>query len=176
MNTASNPLDQIWEDYLTSKDCFKMAARIVRQQESKFAKGTKFLSSSVEEAATWIENSRKDADDYFVLSLWVTFERYIINYLRAKSEKIKEIEPQSLAANLYEKLDSEIEYWRIDEMLDLLKGPIDASLIGNAKQIKAYRDWIAHRNERKPSPGQVTPRSAYFVLSAVIENISEPSV
>ena len=100
MNTVYNPLDQIWDDYLTSKDCFKMAARGVRLQDPRFAKGTSFLGSSVDEAATWIENSRKDADDFFVLSLWVIFERFIINYLRAKSEKMKEIMPRKLAANL----------------------------------------------------------------------------
>ena len=31
-----------------------------------------------------------------------------------------------------------IEHWRIDEVLDMLKDTIDPNLIGNAKQIKNY--------------------------------------
>ncbi len=172
MNTDSNPLDEIWKDYLISKDCFKMAARMVRMQEPRFARDTGFLGASVDEAVARIADSRKDADDYFVLSLWVTFERYIVNYIRGKSGKIKDISPQNLAANFHEKLDREIEYWRIDEMLDLLKGSLDSALIGSAKQIKSYRDWIAHRNERKPSPAKITPSTAYRVLSEIIRQVA----
>jgi len=172
MNTVSNPLDQIWNDYLTSKDCFKIAAKWVKLQDPRFAKGTRFLGSSIDEATTWIVSSRKDADDFFVLSLWVTFERFIINYLRSKSEKLKEVVPQELASNLHNKLDKELEYWRIDEILELLKGPLDGTLIGSAKQIKEYRDWIAHRNERKPSPSKVTPRAAYEILSLIIQQLA----
>ncbi len=172
MSTISNPLDDIWKDYLTSKDCFKMAARMVMMQEPRFARDTSFLGASVDEAVARIAASRKDTDDYFVLSLWVTFERYIVNYIRGKSEKIKEISPQKLAANFHDKLDKEIEYWRIDEMLDLLKGPLDSALIGSAKQIKSYRDWVAHRNERKPSPAKITPSTAYQVLSEIIRQLA----
>ncbi len=134
-------------------------------------KGTMFLVSSIDEATERIKKSRKDADDFFVLSLWVTFERFLINYIRGKAEKLKDIVPQDIGVKLHKKLDRELEYWRIDEVLDLLKGPLDGTLVGQAKQIKEYRDWIAHKNDRKPSPSKVNPKGAYDVLSMIVRQI-----
>lgn len=156
---------------MTSKNCFKIAARGVRLENSGIAKDTIFLGAPVDEASVLIENSRKDADDFFVLTLWVIFERFIIDYVRNKCEKLKDIAPQEIGANLHSKLEREIEFWRIDDILDLLKGPLNGMLIGNAKQIKDYRDWIAHRNERRPTPVKVTPKSAYDILSSIVQQI-----
>jgi hypothetical protein len=98
-------------------------------------------------------------------------ERFVIDYLRGKTEKLREILPAQLAVNLHSKLDSELEYWRGGDILDLLKGLVDTSLIDRAKQVKRYRDWVAHRNDRKPSPAKVTPPVAYQVLSEIIRQI-----
>ena len=61
--------------------------------------------------------------------------------------------------------------WKIEDVLDLFKRDIDAQLIGDAKNIKKHRDWIAHRNPRRPSPGAVTPAFAYKILSEALAHI-----
>ena len=35
-----------------------------------------------------------------------------------------------------------------------------AKQVGQVKQIKQYRDWIAHQNPNKPTPTQATPELA----------------
>ncbi len=64
-------------------------------------------------------------------------------------------------------ISKNIEYWKIDEILDVLKVIIDPDLIGQAKQIKKYRDWVAHRNIKKKSPPNVVPERAYSVLAEI---------
>ncbi len=83
------------------------------------------------------------------------------------------VHPASLAGELYGKFENDVEYWKSDDVLDLFSKDIDAQLIGDAKNIKKHRDWIAHRNPRRPSPGAVTPAFAYKILSEVLERISE---
>jgi len=71
--------------------------------------------------------------------------------------------------DIHGKLDSGIEYWRTEEILDLFKTVVDTNLIGEAKKIKKYRDWIAHRNPKKGKPDNVFPGQAYMVLSKILE-------
>ncbi len=59
----------------------------------------------------------------------------------------------------------------MDDVLDLFKPLVDPDQIGIAKQIKDYRDWIAHRNPNQPPPAQTEPRTANSVLAAIIEAI-----
>jgi hypothetical protein len=118
-----------------------------------------------------IQRSRDESDDFVILSLWVAFERMILSYLREKGRGLLAVQPASLAGELYGKFESDIEYWRIEDVLDLFKQDIDGRLIGDTKNIKKHRDWIAHRNPRRPSPGTVTPAFAYKILSEVLECI-----
>ncbi len=41
-------------------------------------------------------------------------------------------------------------------------------LLGQAKQIKQYRDWVAHRNVSKAVPANVPPKKAYEILSEIL--------
>jgi hypothetical protein len=61
----------------------------------------------------------------------------------------------------------------LDDLLDLFKSLVEVDKIGVAKQIKDYRDWIAHRNPKRLPPAQTEPRTAYSVLAAIIDAIEE---
>ena len=65
-----------------------------------------------------------------------------------------------------------MEYWRIADVLDLLKEHVDSDLIGQAKQIKQYRDWVAHRNMVKGVPADIPPQSAYIILSEILDKLA----
>ncbi len=64
-----------------------------------------------------------------------------------------------------------MEYWKANDILDLFKVVLNPELIGRAKQVKKYRDWVAHRNPKKGQPTNVPPKSAFKILSCVIEQI-----
>ncbi len=74
---------------------------------------------------------------------------------------------------IHQKLEHEIEYWKIDDILNLFKVVIDPDLIGQAKQIKQYRDWVAHRNIGKGAPPNVTPKKAYEIISEILNKLEK---
>ena len=161
-------LDYIWQTYQVTRDCLKVAQRSVSKKDLRLLSKTKFIGMSEEQAGNWISKSRNNSDDYIILSLWAAFERIMIGYLQKQGKKILDDPPSDFNKKVYDKIESEIEYWRINDILDIFKDLIDSNLIGNVKQIKAYRDWIAHRNIKKGAPPNVLPQTAYKVLSEII--------
>jgi hypothetical protein len=164
-------LDPIWRAYEIGRDCFKIAKRAVSQQSLGFLNKTDFASASVREGAEWIETSRQESDDLTIVSLWATFERHLVQYLQAKSQKLREVKPLEFGERFQDKLSEDLERWRPDDILDLFKGHVDSNLIGQAKQIKDYRDWIARRNPQSVPSYRDRPDAAYRVLSQIIENL-----
>lgn len=171
MISDSNPLDSIWQAYLTVEDCFKVAKRSAKITDLRLISGTQFFNSVDSKIELSISSSRSESYDLFVLALWAIFERFVISYFQIKGEKLKQVIPESLGNRMHARFYDNIEYWRIDEVLDMLKDTIDPNLIGNAKQIKNYRDWIAHRNPTKQPEYRIQPKMAYDLLSKIIIDI-----
>jgi hypothetical protein len=175
--TYDNRLDPVWRQYEVAKDCMRIARKTLEAGHELFLRGTEFAGASYQEAADWIGRSQNELDDFVVLSLWVVFERSVVSLLQDKGRKLLEVRPASLARTLYNKYETDVEYWKIEDSLNLLKGQIDADLIGRAKQTKQYRDWVAHRNPRKPPPAKVDPKTVYSILSEIlisVEKLSAP--
>src|SRR5216684_6003434 len=166
--SSDRPLDPIWRAYEIGRDCFKIAKRAVFRQNLQLLNKTDFASVSMRDGAEWIETSRQASDDLTIVSLWATFERHLVQYLQTKSQKLREVEPRRLGERFRHKLDEEIERWRPNDILDLFKGQVDSDLIGQAKQIKDYRDWIAHKNPRRQPPAKIEANRAHIVLSQII--------
>ena len=166
-----NPFDPIWKVYEVTKDCLKVAQRTVSGCDDRLLRETQFIGTSVPESTEWIARSRSESDDFVIMSLWVTFERIVISYLQEKGKRILEAQPASFSKRLYSRFEMEVEYWRIEDVLDFFKSGIDPVLIGDAKNIKRYRDWIAHRNPNRKSPPKVYPVFAYRILSEILAQI-----
>ncbi|QTA90254.1 hypothetical protein [Desulfonema magnum] len=162
------PLDRIWESYQVMCDCLKIAQRGVVEKNMRLLNKTGFWSSSEEEARMQIKKGRSDANDYVILSLWAAFERIITEYLLIQGRKILDSPPTEFNQKVYRKIEHEMEYWKPDDILNMFKSVIDSSLIGQAKQIKQYRDWVAHRNISKGAPANVPPKKAYEILSEIL--------
>jgi len=169
--SSDNPLEPVWRTYQITRDCLRIAQRTVRRADARLLRGTDFLGDALTASSERIQRSRDESDDFVILSLWVAFERAVLSFLREKGRGLLAVHPASLAGALYGKFENEIEYWKTEEMLDLFRQDLGAQLIGDAKNIKKHRDWIAHRNPRRPSPGAVTPVFAYKILSEVLERI-----
>lgn len=166
-------LDDIWQAYLVTNDCLKISERCIDNKDYlKLLNKTSFKNSSIDEAEQKIKTSRKNADDYVILSLWVIFERQLFDILTLETQIMSTNNPNIFTQEVHKKIEYELEYWRVDEVLDIFKTIIDPQMIGQVKQIKKYRDWLAHKNPKKSMPQIVTPKMAYTVLSEVTQLIT----
>ncbi|MCK5524904.1 MAG: hypothetical protein KAI83_17395 [Thiomargarita sp.] len=147
----SNPLDPIWRSYKISVGSFKMTHRVIKQQQVDLINN---LPSPIDSNTPQeITQAQKEVEALFVFSLWATFERFVISYLQDKSAVLQQhVVPSDLASPFYEQVKKEIEFWKTDDMLELLKKipAIDKNLIGQTRAILRYRNWIAHGKLKKP--------------------------
>ncbi|WDD95387.1 hypothetical protein Bsp3421_005559 [Burkholderia sp. FERM BP-3421] len=137
---------------------------------------THFARVAPEEASPALEGAARQAADLAVLALFASFERFVIAHLQAASHLLAAGYPQQYATRLADKFTDEVEYWRFGEILNLFKAEVDPHLIGQVKQIKRYRDRIAHSNPGKPSATQVTPEKTFDILTMMIERIRQAHV
>ena len=172
--SAIDTLEEIWNTYKVTKDCFKITERSIDKDVNFLLKRTNFLVSSSEKAKEDIRLSADNADDYVILSLWTVFERRLFEEVKKESEKISKNTPSGFSRKVQKEFESKLEYWRLDDILNLFKDSIiDSDLIGIAKQIKKYRDWVTHKNPTKEQPSNITPVMAYDTLSNIIKNLEE---
>lgn len=168
----NSPLEPIWQSYQVTCDCLKIAQQNIERENLEFIQKTSFNYASKNEAKTWIQSSRMGSDHYVILSLWAVFERKLYEYIQTQGLYFSSRELTKIQRKIKQKIEKEMEYWRAIDVLDLLKECVGADLIGQAKQVKQYRDWIAHRNESKGAPTNVPPQSAYTILSEILEILS----
>ncbi|MGA2027015.1 MAG: hypothetical protein ABSH17_08105 [Syntrophobacteraceae bacterium] len=166
----ADSLNEVWENYQLARDCFKITGRIVKSKNQGLLSYTSFAMASEEDAGKIIEIGRSEWDDFAILSLWAVFERVVIDFVREKAKILINQHPKDFSKRLYGFVEGQIEFWKIGDKLDLLKGVVDSALIGQAKQIKNYRDWVVHKS-RTPADN-VTPKQAYAVLSRIVSTIS----
>jgi hypothetical protein len=169
--SQSNPLEPVWTAYLVTRDCFRVARRALSRNDRALFSGASLFSSQDAGAESLIEESRARADEFVIVALWAEFERYLITYLQEKGSVVAGQQPRELSAVFQEHLKEQIERWQIDDILDLFKAVIDSSRIGQAKQVKRFRDWVAHKNPRKGTPAKADPKTAYVLLSGIIADI-----
>jgi len=165
---STNILDPIWESYLTTIDCLKVASRSIENNELHLMSKTRFVSSPIDKAKVMISDSREKADDFVIVSLWAIFERKLLENVQVEGRKLLQKTPTTFNTQVHQKVENEMEYWKSDDVLDLFKSVVNSNLIGNAKQVKKYRDWIAHKNPKKGPPSNVPPQTAYRILSDII--------
>jgi len=73
------PFHHIWQSYETMRECLKITQRSVSKKDVLLLKKTSFLGQSETQATNQIKDVKIDMDDYVILSLWATFERFIVN-------------------------------------------------------------------------------------------------
>ena len=133
---------------------------------------------SYESAKDLLEKTEEEIADLFVLNLWVIFERFVRNYLQQKGMALqKHVQPPEFGEALYQYFNEEVDSWNPKEVLDKLlktgifKNENGKKLIGSAKQILAYRNWVAHKNPKKKPSIKILPKTAYDTLNEIIETL-----
>lgn len=167
----SNPLDPIWKAYEISIDSFEIVQEVIKQQKAHLFTGSNWANQS--NARQDVVATIKEIEALFVFSLWATFERFVITYWQDKGAVLQQhVVPSDLASPFYEQVKKEIEFWKTDEMLDLLKKipAIDKNLIGQTKAILRYRNWIAHGKDTQKAAfvNVMTPVYTHRVLDEII--------
>jgi len=67
--------------------------------------------------------------------------------------------PPDLGEFYYRHVYQEIDYWKPEDILDLLKHSLfkgDEQQIGRAKEVLKYRDWVAHGKNPNKMPSSTT--------------------
>ncbi len=169
---SDNPLDPVYKAFSVASDCFKVATRTIQVQHEELIRRTQFIGATEEEANTVLQDAAKQAADLAIIALFATFERFVIE-ASADGEPfacrgIPAAERSRISPNL--QYSTSLSNFSAS-LAEYFKGEVDADLIGQVKQIKQYRDWIAHQNPNKPTPTQATPETAFDVLTRMIEQI-----
>ncbi len=178
MKNHLQEFDEIWDDYLFQRKTLKL----FRLNVKLALKGTVGLSASLlrqsdlqgftmlnaQETAKKAEQALADST---VLSLWIVFERCLTAHLQgfitlSASTRLTEM------MNVH--IQEDIERWKMSEKLDMTESLLNAhshpNLVGNLKQIKNYRDWVAHRNPNI-KPTNISPEDAYQYLREALQVI-----
>jgi hypothetical protein len=172
----SNPLPTVRETYEASRDALIITKKVITHNDKEtLLFHTTFGSKNTTDAKKTIENSLKEQEDLFVLSLWSKFERFIRDYLQQKGATLQTTQPTALAYPMYQYFCDEVEFWKPHQMLDLLKKTLFTThphLIGQAKQVLEYRDWVAHgKNPNKHPSSTVKAKFAYNTLNYIVETL-----
>lgn len=148
MISHDRTLDSIWQTYLTTKACLKVTDSVRRRREVVHLQKTDFITLTEEDAVRLMKSCRRELEDFVILSLWAAFERLLIEYVQEKGIALTTVEPRLIGNRLYDRFESAVEHWNFEDILELLKDVVHPSRLGDAKNIKKYRDYIAHRNPK----------------------------
>lgn len=114
-----------------------------------------------------VKEGKETIEDLFVLEIFSCLERFLRNQL-LECLKFENCYLKS------ERLINHIEFIKTEELLNALKGLVDLDTVGYLKQIKQYRDWVAHgRNPQKPPPVKTVDFDEVFRIVEEIMNVLE---
>ena len=173
--TMSTPdaIGEVWHTYQVTVNCLEVTLDDLRLGRMDSLQGTGFMDIPIDAVRRNIQASRETLDDHTILAMWAVFEQEMIAILEIEAHKMLGIAPSAFNQALLNKIEAGIERWRSDEMIDLFKPLFPVELIAYTKQIKRYRDWVAHRNIKKPSPKKVTPEFAYDILAVALKQMRQ---
>ena len=169
---ADEAMERVWLTYQVMMDAVKIAARSIRQGNIGLIRDTNFVDSVQDDAKRDLANCRIAAEEYAIISMWAVFERRLVEVLTVESRKMLDNPPGNFNRAVCRKVEDSLEYMRANDLLDLIKVVVGEDLTGKAKQIKRHRDWLAHKNKKKPSPANVQPVFVYQVLSEIVGQVS----
>lgn len=172
MNKASNEIEQVGRTWKLTQDALALVRREVARQgkgtsERSVLARTNFEDLSLSDAQTDLQSCQKANEDFAILAMWTIFERRLVLRLEEECRKIQDQNSSEFNRVVFKKIVNTVEYWKIDDALDLIKPLVGSDLAGSAKNIKKYRDWIVHRNPRKPTPATVDAQYAKEILKLI---------
>jgi hypothetical protein len=176
-------LDEIWERYKFQVKTLRLIQKTVKfvakQGEESNTISAKLLSQ-IDVAATAfpaidtdVGKVQSENGSFVILSLWSVFERCLVEYLR-QHIFISHFPMPEVGNLLQQQIVDAVEWWKVDEKLEIIKPLLTAEIVGQLKQIKKYRDWVAHRNP-SASPSNIDPETTYLLLRDAVQQLEANS-
>jgi len=120
----------------------------------------------IDKAQDTLRRALEELDDLVVLALFAGFEAWLLQeiseVLCAKGEPIT-----AFSQEVFAYARSALQRESLAKLLDVYKTIMPAKTVDQVKEIKRYRDWVAH-GKRKPRPLAITPKEAYERLNEFI--------
>ena len=164
-------IDLVWESYQVTVDSMKVTRRAIDQGPANLVVGTNIGELSTSVASQKLKSAQSDLNDLFILALWSVFERELRDHLAAEGPRPLDNSTSPFHHRFATRIRETVEYWKNDDVLDLFKAIVAPDSIGRAKQIREYRDWVAHRNPKLSRPVNITPKVAYSTLSEIVDSL-----
>lgn len=153
------------------KDSLKVTKRVLNKKISNIFGKTIFEKQKPKTINTLTESATNELDDLVVLSLFASFERQLRKEIITKSLILEKIDPTKLGKKISSQVSKEIEYWKIDEIIDLFNPVVDSYICGQLKEIKRYRDWLAHGKMRKKSVS-ADPKTTFETIKLFCDELN----
>lgn len=179
MNATVNAIEQISRTWALTQESLSIVRQEVRKQYqttdilSRVLARTSFEEGGWSDAEADIATCKQASEDFAIMAMWAVFERQLIGCLEDECKKMQGNQPSDFNQLVFKQLAISIERWQIDKALDLIKPIVGRDLAGQAKNIKKYRDWIAHRNPRKATPARIDPNTARELLKLISMALDE---
>jgi len=159
-----SPLDAVWEWYEVACDSMRFAAHRIRTQPEEVSAWPALSPMDTDVAVEKLRKTQAELDDLTVLALFAVFEQALLDRLAAASKTLQQTVVTAIEKSLAAAALGNLDRWPLDDILNVCKAEVDPEVVGLVKQVKAYRDWVAHGKKRKPS-ARIVPREAHDRLS-----------
>jgi hypothetical protein len=179
MKNRLQELEDIQLDYELQKTTLKLLETEFKKaqkgnQVSKQILNSEFSNETLPALQTRMESVKQRIDDSAIFSMWVVFERTLVEYIIkiiVLPSSVGTTASTDIQNAVSEKIRKEVDWWKVEDKLDLVKPLLTSNVVGKLKQIKKYRDWIAHRSSTS-APSKTNPNDIYRTLKDIIPLIS----
>lgn len=163
-----NPLGEAFEWYNVAKENHRIVVKVLEKDPSFFPGGVSYAFEPVSVAKERLLKSFQELEDLAIVSFVTVFERFIIEHVKQTIAGRSKQNADPFDNAVIDYCVKSSERWHFKEILDLYKVRVAPDLVGQAKQIYEYRNWVAHgKKDRKPL--SVTPLEAYNRLFNFLE-------
>ncbi len=163
----TNPLDEHMKAFHTAMAAIKVPRRVLDQRPNPVS-NTGLHGLTVKEGHEMLDQAEGQLDKLVAFALFAAFERTLRDYLSDNLDPIgaNATTPQELGAKLHEFLRNGVDHWRLDDVIELYAPPVPDHDVSNAKNIRTYRNRVAHGTA---PPNAIPPLTAYTQLTSFLK-------
>ncbi|MEW6237652.1 MAG: hypothetical protein AB1656_19890 [Candidatus Omnitrophota bacterium] len=165
-----NPLDEHIKTFQFTMAAIKVARRALDRRLDPLS-NTDLYSLPPQEGREMLDQAEENLCKLMVFALFATFERTLRDHLSESLESLSTsaTTPAELAAKLHEFLRNGIDNWRVNDIIELFYPPAAEQDINNAKNIRTFRNHVAHGST---PPSSIPPETAHAQLSNFLKSAS----
>lgn len=159
----ANPLDEQLQFFRSAMDAFKITRRVLDRRSNPVS-NTGLYGRTQDEGHAILDQAEEQLNKLVAFALFAAFERTLRDHLTSSLSPISGSStiPEELADKLAEFLRKNVDYWKIDDVIELFHPPAGESEVSNAKGIRTFRHHVAHG---ETPPNAIPPQTVYKQLT-----------